>query len=114
MTIDGPGVHAELSAEETEGVATVHPNGRGGYVWTRKQAGVPMRGTLSLDGRRIELDGEGAIDDTAGYHARHTAWRWSAGVGRGVDGRRVAWNLVEGVNDAPDGSERAIWVEGVP
>jgi hypothetical protein len=114
VTIDGPGVHAELSADETEGVATVHPNGRSGYVWTRKQAGVPMRGTLVVDGRILELDGRGAIDDTAGYHARRTAWRWSAGVGRTVDGESVGWNLVEGVNDGATGSERAVWVGGEP
>jgi hypothetical protein len=26
----------------------------------------------------------------------------------------VAWNLVEGVNDPPTGSERAIWLDGEP
>jgi hypothetical protein len=114
VTIDGPGVHAELSADENEGVATVHPNGRSGYVWTRKQAGVPMRGTLVVDGRILELDGRGAIDDTAGYHARRTSWRWSAGVGGTVDGESVGWNLVEGVNDGATGSERAVWVGGEP
>ena len=45
---------------------------------------------------------------------RHTSWRWSAGVGRAEDGRRLAWNLVEGVNDPPERSERAIWVDGEP
>ena len=39
------------------------------------------------------------IDDTAAYYERHTRWRWSAGVGHVSDGRAVAWNLVEGVND---------------
>ena len=52
--------------------------------------------------RRFELDGDdGFVDESAGYHARHTAWRWSAGIGRTDDGRRVAWNLVDGVHDAP-------------
>ncbi len=52
------------------------------------------------------------IDDTAGHHARHTEWRWSAGVGEGPDGVALAWNLVSGVNDPPAGSERAVWVDG--
>jgi hypothetical protein len=26
----------------------------------------------------------------------------------------VAWNLVSGINDPPERSERGIWVEGVP
>jgi hypothetical protein len=114
LSVAGAGVRVELAAEEGDGIESVHPSGRHGYVWTRKQAGVPMRGSVSLDGRTVELDGEGAIDDTAGYHSRHTSWRWSAGVGRGADGERLAWNLVEGVNDAPKDSERAIWVGGEP
>ena len=114
VEIDAEGVHADLTAEESGGIATLHPDGRAGYVWTRKQAGVRMRGSLAVDGRALELDGRGAIDDTAGYHARRTSWRWSAGVGRTVDGQSVAWNLVEGVNDERSGSERAIWVGGEP
>ena len=43
------------------------------------------------------------IDDTAGHHARHTEWRWSAGVGEGPDGSALAWNLVSGVNDPRHG-----------
>jgi len=54
------------------------------------------------------------IDDTAGYHSRHTEWYWSAGVGVGEEGAALAWNLVAGVNDPPTGSERAVWVDGVP
>lgn len=105
-------VRIELEVEEDGGIETVHPNGRSGYVWTRKQAGVPVRGEIEVGGRRHEVDALGAVDDTAGYHERHTAWRWVAGAGRLVDGRRVGWNLVTGVNDAPEGSERAIWIEG--
>jgi hypothetical protein len=54
------------------------------------------------------------VDDTAGYHARHTAWRWSAGVGRTEDDHAVGWNLVAGVNDGPVASERTLWVDGAP
>jgi hypothetical protein len=42
------------------------------------------------------------------------AWSWSAGVGAAADGRAVAWNLVAGVHDAPQASERTVWVEGEP
>ena len=39
-------------------------------------------------------------------------------VGRRRHGRptgaRLAWNLVEGVNDPPRGSERTVWVDGEP
>ena len=69
-----------------------------------------MRGTV-LD---RPFEGYGFIDDTAGYHARHTAWRWSAGVGIAESGARVAWNFVDGVHDGPERSERTVWVDGTP
>lgn len=104
----------ELELDEGPGVEVVSPHGRG-WVWTRKQGGVPVRGRVRAGGRTYELDGDdGFVDDSAGYHARHTAWRWSAGVGRAEDGRRVAWNLVDGVHDAGAASERTVWVDGEP
>jgi hypothetical protein len=33
-------------------------------------------------------------------------------VGVDVGGRAVGWNLVEGINDPPRGSERTVWVDG--
>jgi hypothetical protein len=110
--VDSGGVRIDLRFEEDGGVESLHPSGRSGFVWTRKQAGIPVRGEVELDGGRHELDCLGVIDDTAGYHQRHTSWRWCAGVGRTADGERVGWNLVTGVNDPPKGSERAIWVGG--
>jgi hypothetical protein len=104
----------ELQLDEGEGVEVVSPHGRS-YIWTRKQAPVHVRGRVSAAGRTWELEGDdGFVDESAGYHARRTAWRWSAGVGRTDDGRRVAWNLVDGVHDAPSSSERTVWVEGEP
>lgn len=95
-------------------VESVAPHGADGYVWTRKLVGARASGTVVVDGRVRALEGGGAIDETAGYHARHTRWRWSAGVGRGAGGERIGWNLVEGVNDDPQGSERTVWVDGEP
>jgi hypothetical protein len=108
------GVALDLALEEDAGVEAHCPHGRG-YVWTRKQAGRPARGTVALDGgppRAIEA--LAVIDDTAGYHARVTEWRWAAGVGVDSAGAPLAFNLVEGVNDPPSGSERAVWVAGKP
>jgi hypothetical protein len=101
----------DLAIDEDAGVQTVCPHGDG-YVWTRKQAGVGVRGTVRLAGETIAVDALGVVDDTAGYHDRHTVWRWSAGVGTAADGRTVGWNLVEGVNDPPERSERSVWVDG--
>jgi hypothetical protein len=107
------GTEIDLVLDEGEGVEVVAPAGSG-YVWTTKQARVPARGTVTIDGRRRELDSLAAIDDWAGYPNRHTSWLWCNGTGTAVGGRGVAWNLVVGVNDPPHNSERTVWVDGVP
>jgi hypothetical protein len=107
-------VEIDLTVAEGDGVESLHASGRDGYVWTRKQAGVPATGRVRVGDREYTLDCEAAIDDTAGYHERHTRWRWSTGVGRATTGERVSWNLVTGVNDSPKDSERAVWVDGEP
>jgi hypothetical protein len=99
----------DLRFQENAGVEVVSPHGAQ-YIWTRKQGGLPMRGTVL--GRPFE--GYGFVDDSAGYHARRTAWRWSAGVGIAASGARVAWNLVDGVHDGAETSERTVWVDGTP
>jgi Protein of unknown function (DUF2804) len=114
VSVGAGATRIELELEEQDGVEVVSPHGRS-YIWTRKQAGVRARGRVSVDGRSWELDGPDAfVDESAGYHARRTRWRWSAGIGRGAGGERVAWNLVDGVHDAPETSERTVWVNGAP
>jgi Protein of unknown function (DUF2804) len=110
------GIEIDLALEEVDGVETICPvDGRpGAYTWTRKQGGVRAHGTVRFDGVVRELDACAIVDDSAGYHARRTAWRWCAGVGRAVDGRTLAWNLTAGVNDPPHDSERTVWVGGAP
>jgi Domain of unknown function (DUF2804), C-terminal len=114
MWVRDGGVALDFALEEDAGIEAHCPHGRG-YVWTRKQAGVPAHGTVALDGgppRAIEA--LAVVDDTAGYHARATEWRWAAGVGVDPAGAPLAFNLVEGVNDPASGSERAVWVAGAP
>ncbi|HVS28011.1 MAG TPA: DUF2804 family protein [Solirubrobacteraceae bacterium] len=111
LLIDDAGIRVELALEEGEGIEVVCPSERQ-YTWTRKQACVPARGSVQIAGVKRALDAVGVIDDSAGYHPRHTAWRWSAGVGTAVDGRAVGWNLVAGINDPPTNSERALWLDG--
>lgn len=113
LVADGD-VRIEVAFEEVDGVEVVSPHGDG-WIWTRKQACVPVRGRVMADGRAWPIDGPlGFVDDSAGYHARRTSWRWSAGIGRARTGEAVAWNLVEGVHDDPDVSERTVWVDGEP
>jgi hypothetical protein len=89
------------------------PDG-GAEVWTRKLCDVPIDCDVRIGEKRWQQEARGVVDESAGRHPRHTVWSWSAGVGRTTDGRSIGWNLVEGVNDPEQGSERAIWVDGEP
>ncbi len=114
LGISDGGVQLNLTLAEEEGRQTTCPHGAA-QVWTRKQAGVRAHGTLGLDGEPPRpIEALAVIDDTAGYHARVTEWWWAAGVGLDPAGRPLAFNLVEGVNDPPTGSERAVWIDGRP
>ena len=113
VAVRGRAASLELSVGDGEAVEVVSPHGEQ-YAWTRKRAGVPARGWVELGGERREVDLRAIVDESAGYHARHTAWRWSAGVGTLASGEPVAWNLVDGIHDAPTGSERAVWIGGEP
>jgi Domain of unknown function (DUF2804), C-terminal len=113
LEIDGPGLRASLRLGEATPIEVTCPSGRA-EGWTRKQAGMPIEGTVEVPGRRWEVAGRGVDDESAGHHQRHTSWHWSAGVGTDTDGCAVAWNLVTGINDPPSGSERAIWIDGEP
>jgi Domain of unknown function (DUF2804), C-terminal len=113
VEIDARGLRASLRLGDGSAIESICPSGSG-WGWTRKRAGLPVRGTVEAGGRRWEIDALAVDDESAGYHRRHTSWLWSAGVGRAADGRSLAWNLVEGINDPPRGSERAIWVDGEP
>ena len=108
---DGPG-KIGLVLDEGTAVETVSPHGPS-YIWTRKR---PARahGFVTIADRRIEIDTPAFVDESAGYHARETTWQWTAGVGVAKSGAEVAWNLVTGLHDAPDASERTVWVDGVP
>jgi hypothetical protein len=113
LTIRDGEVEVDLRFDPATPVEVVSPHGAE-YIWTRKRGGVRAQGTVRLAGAAHRLDARAMLDDSAGYHARETAWRWSAGVGESTDGRAVAWNLVEGVHDGPEVSERTVWIDGQP
>jgi Protein of unknown function (DUF2804) len=114
VSVRAPGLELDLVVGGGEPVECICPNGEGGYTWTRKLAGAPVSGEVRIGERTVPLGGRGVVDDSAGYHRRHTVWKWSAGVGTARDGRTVGWNLVAGINDPPSSSERGIWVDGEP
>jgi len=121
VRMDGPLVQihardlrASLTVGEGEWVESVCPTPEGNYVWTRKALDVPVDCEITAGERSWRVQARGVVDESCGYHPRHTVWSWSAGVGRTTDGHSVGWNLVEGINDPPERSERAIWVDGKP
>ena len=113
VRVSAAGVRIDLELDEGDGVETASPVAEH-YIWTRKQACVPVRGTVRLKGgEEHRIDGpHGFVDESAGYHPRRTAWRWSAGVGVTEEGGAVGWNLVEGVHDSVRDSERTLWLDG--
>lgn len=112
IEIDARDVRASLLLGDSAPIESICPSGSG-WGWTRKRSGVPIGGTIETPDGRWQVDGHGVDDESAGYQKRQTSWHWSAGIGRAVDGRQLAWNLVEGINDPPVNSERAIWTAGV-
>jgi hypothetical protein len=113
VEIDSHELIARLRLGESTAIESICPSGSS-WGWTRKRAGMRVTGMARAGVRRWDVDGRGVDDESAGYHRRHTSWLWSAGIGRADDGRALAWNLVEGINDPAQDSERAIWVEGEP
>jgi uncharacterized protein DUF2804 len=112
LTLHRSGVDVTLTLEPTgDPIEVISPHGQS-YIWTRKQWAT-ARGTVAVDGHAYALVAPALIDDSAGYHARETAWEWAAGAGQTDDGRAVGWNLVNGIHDAPSISERTVWVDGV-
>lgn len=107
-------VRAFLRFGPGEWAESVCPADRDNYVWTRKRADVPVEADIRVGDERFRFEARGMEDESEGYHPRHTVWDWSAGVGRTTDGRSIGWNLVSGINDPPERSERAIWIDGQP
>ncbi|HMC38758.1 MAG TPA: DUF2804 family protein [Acidimicrobiales bacterium] len=113
VTVRSGSTRLELAVTSTgQPVEVVSPHGRS-YIWTRKTP-VRVDGHLTLGMEARPVSGLGLLDESAGYHARHTEWEWSAGVGTTVDGWPVTWNLVRGVHDAETMSERTVWLHGRP
>jgi len=82
----------------------------GGYANATEKRIVRAEGEIVAGGRRYVLrDALCGFDHTAGYLARHTAWRWAMGMGRTTEGLSIGLNLVEGfVGEA----ECGVWIDG--
>lgn len=111
VRIETPSVHLEVALETRDAPppisAVVRLDG-GDVSSTEKQALLRVRGGLAVRGERQTLDDALAgLDYTHGFLPRHTRWRWAYFLGRATDGTRIALNVVEGFNGAP---ECGLWV----
>lgn len=99
---------------ETEGtpapIAAISPVEHGVINVTAKRVLMPARGVITVDDMAEQVHGLGGMDYTNGLLARRTRWRWAFGMGTAIDGRAVAFNLVDGYNG---GHECAVWLDGV-
>lgn len=85
-----------------------------GFNYTHKEAGLPVRGTIRDQGKSWDIDEDrsfGVLDYTLGYLARQTFWNWAAGGGRDLQGNRIGFNLVQGINETGF-TENGFWVNG--
>jgi hypothetical protein len=90
----------------------VYRPARKAYIWSHKDYCRQAKGTVRYDGRTRPVTGVIFVDINAGYHERHTSWRWAAGAGMDQHNRLVAFNAITGLFDTAHQSERTIWING--
>ncbi len=84
----------------------------GAYIWSHKDYCRQARGSVRYNGTKRSVRGVIFVDINAGYHERHTQWRWAAGAGLDQHNRLIAFNAITGLFDTPTQSERTVWIEG--
>lgn len=109
----GGRLRADVAAASVTSAVLVTPTPAGGWNATQKAAGYATTGWVEVGAQREELGLGGWRDWTSGRQDRRTTWRWAAGAGLAVDGRRVGFNLSTGMNGVSWG-ENVVWWDGVP
>ena len=82
------------------------------YIWSHKDYCRHASGTVRYGNTTKTVTGVIFVDINAGYHERHTHWRWAAGAGFDQNKRLIAFNAITGLFDTPANSERTIWIDG--
>lgn len=104
-------VRIDVAFEACTSFEVYRPAGRA-YIWSHKDYCRAARGTVSYGNTTRSVEGVMFVDVNAGYHERHTHWRWAAGAGLDQHGRLIAFNAITGLFDTPENSERTIWIDG--
>lgn len=107
--IDGD-VRIDVSFISHSSFEVYRPAGRA-YIWSHKDYSRDARGKITYGNTSRDVAGVMFVDVNAGYHERHTHWRWAAGAGLDQHGRLVAFNAITGLFDTPKQSERTIWID---
>lgn len=107
----GERLRCDLLVEgDLPGLTAIAPSRSRPFNSTYKVVGLPVSGTLALDGEPLPVaDACGALDFTLGYPPRETRWNWACLVGTTADGRRFGLNAVAHFNQD---LENAMWLDG--
>jgi len=104
-------VHATFDTRQApEAITAIAPLDKGIVDVTEKRVLMPVRGSALVAGRRVSLDGAlGGYDFSHGIMPRRTKWNWAFFMGRDLDQRPIALNVVAGWTRE---HECAIWAGG--
>ncbi|MFC1853481.1 DUF2804 domain-containing protein [candidate division CSSED10-310 bacterium] len=120
VNLTGKGTDIKIQAalkddmKSVQPLQIVTPTAEEDFTFTHKSAGLPVSGTLEMNGRLITFDGEkefGAIDYTFGFPAYHTVWNWASMAGLAEDGTVVGLNLVAPIHHDTF-NENCLWIGG--
>jgi hypothetical protein len=104
-------VEIDVTFESCTSFEVYRPAARA-YIWSHKDYCRAARGNVRYGKTARAVEGVIFVDINAGYHERHTHWRWAAGAGLDQHNRLVSFNAINGLFDTPVKSERTIWIDG--
>jgi hypothetical protein len=106
---------AELRFERyPEAMNIITRVGLKGFNYTTKESGMAVSGTIQVGDRGFAIEpsqSSGVLDYTFGCLSHYTFWNWASGGGFDSEGRRIGFNLVQGVNETGY-TENAFWIDG--
>ncbi|GAA2100754.1 DUF2804 domain-containing protein [Microlunatus panaciterrae] len=117
LVATGPDVRLQLLVEQPAGhesLGVVVPWSRQQFVYTAKDVGRPVSGSLHLryEEHPVPLDSSFAVlDHSRGRWPYRTHWTWAAGSGTEA-GRQLAIQLGGGWTDGTGSTENALFVQG--
>ncbi len=106
-------ISAELALDQAKPLRICTRTGYRGWTYTQKTTPVPLTGSVSLHGEKIDLTSPSYMaltDWTCGFLRRETFWNWASTASTLPDGKTLGLNLSCGVNETSF-TENAFWVD---